>query len=215
MPLSPSQEDYIRDIWFLEQKQRKPTAKVIADHRKVKPPTVLAMFKQLLRLELITYHKSTGASLSQAGDRVARKLVRKHRLLETFLEKVLNFDGQLLHQEADRLEHVVSDKLVHRIDSYLGFPKKDPHGSPIPVHDEYPYPLGMNRIETGKSFRVMDMDLAPEMQRFYCNKDFTKGTIWTLLEKAPDGSVYTLTNGQVILPFTDQGASRVTVMPHY
>lgn len=87
MELSKSQEDYLKIIWYMERDQIKATAKAVADWYQVKPPTVLSMFKQLSQMELIEYDKTKGALLLEKGDFLARKLIRKHRLVETFWKK--------------------------------------------------------------------------------------------------------------------------------
>ena len=215
MHLSRSQEDYLKIIWYMERDQIKPTVKSVADRRQVRPPSALAMFRQLSQMSLIDYDKTKGAQLSDVGDHLARKLIRKHRLVETFLEKVLQMDDQIVHEEAEKLEHVISDNLMYRIDSYLKFPEKDPHGSPIPHWDEHLQPVLLSDIVIGHSFRVQDIRLGPELTAFYKARKFTKGTTWTLQDKTPDNSVYTLTDGIVFLAFPATIVSKIKVIPHY
>jgi len=215
MDLSVSQGDYLKIIWYMERDQIKATAKAVADRHQVKPPTVLAMFKQLSQMDLIDYDKSSGATLSESGDYLARKLIRKHRLLETFLEKVLKMDDQILHNEAEKLEHVISDNLMYRIDSYLGFPEKDPHGSPIPCWAEHLKPVTLDKIKPGHSFRVQERDLDTELLDFYEKRLFTRGSTWTLKEITPDKMIYILTDGKTYLALSSKHVSLVKVIPHY
>ena len=213
MKLSKSQEDYLKVIWYLERDQVKATPNRVALEYGVKPPTVLAMFKQLSRMDLIEYEKSRGAGLTTLGDSLARKLVRKHRLIETFLEKVLEMDGQSLHSEAEKLEHVMSDALMHQIDRYLGFPEHDPHGSPIPGWNEVRLPVELCEIKAQQTFKVHDIQLEPELVKFYLSRDFSRGSTWTLQDKSPDSSVYTLVNGKAFLALSGNMVSRIKVIP--
>jgi len=214
MQLSGSQEDYLKIIWYLERDQIKATPKAVADRHQVKPPTALNMFRQLANMDLIHYGKTYGARLSSQGNSLARKLIRKHRLLETFLEKVLNMDEHLLHEEAERLEHVISDNLMYRIDSYLGFPNSDPHGSPIPSWDEQVKPVSISDVIVGCSFRVQEVSLNADLVKFYDQRRFTRGTTWTLQDKTPDNSAYTLTNGKLFLALNHDMALKIKVIPY-
>jgi len=215
MYVSGSQEDYLKIIWYMEQDQVKATAKSVADRYRVKPPTVLAMFKQLSQMELIHYDKLNGAQLTETGDNQARKLIRKHRLVETFLEEVLEMDNHLLHEEAERLEHAISDNLMYRIDAYLGFPETDPHGSPIPGWNPHFTPVLLKELSIGDAFRVQEIIMNEEQKKFYADRNFIKGSTWSLYEKTPDNAVYTVTNGTVFLAFSERDILKVRVQVHY
>ena len=117
----------------MDQVGEKAKMKIVADRLFVKPPTVLAMFKQLLKFGLISYDKYDGAKLTHTGLREAEELIRKHRLIETFLRTVLKIEEPLVHNEAEKLEHVISDQLIMKIDEFLNYPNIDPHGSIIPL----------------------------------------------------------------------------------
>lgn len=93
------------------------------------------MAKQLASLTYVDYQPRRGVTLSTEGRSLAIRIVRRHRLIETFLEQVLNYDWSEVHGDAEELEHVVSDRFIERIDALLGFPKYDPHGDPIPRLD--------------------------------------------------------------------------------
>jgi DtxR family Mn-dependent transcriptional regulator len=213
MPFSKSQEDYLKIIWYLERDQIKATSSVVAERYEVKPPTVLAMFKQLAHMKLLTYDKNRGARLTEQGERAARKLVRKHRLIETFLEKVLEMDEQLVHDEAEHLEHVVSDQLMYRIDKYLGFPDRDPHGTDIPTWHQQLKFVSLGQIKIMQSFQIKSIDLEPETARFYHDKKFVRGSTWTLHEKTPDDTVYTFTNGHSFLSLAGSSLDKIQVIP--
>ncbi|MFP4302079.1 MAG: metal-dependent transcriptional regulator [Alkalispirochaetaceae bacterium] len=139
-------EQYLKIIY---QQQQRSSAKVVqmkqlADAMGVTPGTATSMVKYLDREGYIRYTPRQGVELRDSGRRLALSIVRRHRLIETFLEQVLGYDWTEVHQEAEQLEHAVSDLFVRRLDAYLGYPTADPHGDPIPTED--------GRIETRPSY---------------------------------------------------------------
>ncbi|HEX3131544.1 MAG TPA: metal-dependent transcriptional regulator [Thermoanaerobaculia bacterium] len=133
MPTS-TVEDYLKCI-LLEQ-QNDPEALVsmgqIAGALKVAPGTVTAMVKALADSGLVTYEPYSGVRLTPSGRQLAAHVLRRHRLIELFLVKVMGMDWTEVHIEAEELEHAVSERLVERMDEMLGYPSSDPHGDPIP-----------------------------------------------------------------------------------
>jgi DtxR family Mn-dependent transcriptional regulator len=210
--LSASQEDYLKLIWYLEDKKQKATAKTVAELYSVRPPTVLSMFQQLSKMKLIDYNKSDGALLTKAGAQMARKLVRKHRLIETFLEKVLELDGNFLHNEAERLEHVVSDQLMHHIDKYLDFPTVDPHGSSIPCLDIKLDRQALDSIKTGKLFTIDALKLDAKTETYLSERAFTIGSVWELADCSPDKSSFLVTDGRNFLSLSAKMAEAIIVI---
>ncbi len=101
----------------------------------VSPGTVTSMLKTLAESELATYRPYEGASLTPAGRKLAMRMLRRHRLIELFLVQTLDLTWDRVHEEAENMEHAVSDLLIDRIDAYLGYPAADPHGDPIPKAD--------------------------------------------------------------------------------
>lgn len=132
--LSHTAEDYLRAI--LLEEQRHPGARVstgrLADTLELTPGSVTAMVQSLAESGLVVYERYNGVSLSDEGRASAVDLLRRHRLLELFLVKVVGMDWSEVHAEADRMEHAVSPRLIERIDELLGHPTIDPHGDPIP-----------------------------------------------------------------------------------
>lgn len=128
-------EDYLKQI-LLEQERRDgarvPTGQIAAALA-VTPGTVTTMLKALAESGLVDYEAYGGAELTTAGRQLALHVLRRHRLLELFLVRVLGFDWSEVHAEAERLEHAVSERVVERIDELLGRPEVDPHGDPIPT----------------------------------------------------------------------------------
>ncbi|MEM7584014.1 MAG: metal-dependent transcriptional regulator [Acidobacteriota bacterium] len=134
MPTS-TVEDYLKAILLAEEKQTTSglvSMGQIAAALDVAPGTVTAMVKTLEKDGLLTYEPYNGVRLSKAGRRAALHVLRRHRLIELFLVETLGFDWSEVHEEAEQLEHAMSEKLIGRIDVLLGFPSVDPHGDPIP-----------------------------------------------------------------------------------
>jgi DtxR family Mn-dependent transcriptional regulator len=133
MPTS-TVEDYLKHI--LLAAQERPGGRVatgqLASRLALSPGTVTAMLKTLADSGLVDYEPYGGASLTPAGQQLAAHVLRRHRLVELFLVEVLGLDWTEVHAEAEQLEHVISDRLLARIDEMLGSPKVDPHGDPIP-----------------------------------------------------------------------------------
>lgn len=127
-------EDYIKQIYL--QHQRAPGELVsmgnLAGAMDVVPGTATAMVKRLAENKLITYEPYAGVKLTTTGEKMALSVLRRHRLIETFLVDSLGLDWSQVHEEAEKLEHAISDKLLDRIDAMLNYPAVDPHGDPIP-----------------------------------------------------------------------------------
>jgi DtxR family transcriptional regulator, Mn-dependent transcriptional regulator len=145
-PLSPSVGDYLKAIWELAETGAAST-KQIADRLSVAPASVTNMLGRLREKGLVEYEPYRGALLTHRGREEALRLVRRHRLIETFLLEHLGYSWQEVHEEAERLEHAVSDAFTERLAEYLGHPDHDPHGDPIPAADgtmppEDSHPLG-------------------------------------------------------------------------
>lgn len=210
--ITHSQEDYLKIIWHLEEERRKATVTVVAENLGVKSPTVLSMFHQLEKYELLTYNKSDGARLSLKGENTARKLVRKHRLIETFLETVLGMDEQHIHDEAEKLEHVISDQLMHRIDAYLGYPDKDPHGSLIPVWDKEAKRIKLSETKIGDCFTIKEVYFSDNEKEYYLNKDFGVGSLWTIAEIPPGKECLLIGDGKKFLAIPIETAKKIWVI---
>jgi DtxR family transcriptional regulator, Mn-dependent transcriptional regulator len=130
-PYSSSVGDYIKAIWELGGVGSAST-KDVADRLLVSPASVSNMFVRLQEMGLVEYERYQGASLTERGRVEALRLIRRHRLIETFLLEHLGYDWQEVHDEAERLEHAVSDGFTERLAQFLGHPDRDPHGDPIP-----------------------------------------------------------------------------------
>src|SRR5947209_7733724 len=130
-------ENYLKQL-YLEQQQRQSSAELVsmgklAAAMGVVPGTATTMVKALADSGLVTYQSRGGVRLTRGGEQLALHVLRRHRLVELFLVKVLGLDWSEVHEEADELEHAISDKVLERIDALLGRPSVDPHGDPIPT----------------------------------------------------------------------------------
>ena len=132
--LTSSEENYLKAIYKILERNNESTAstKLIANETGTSSASVTDMVKKLSDKSFLHYEKYYGASLTKEGQRLALDLIRKHRLWETFLFTHLKFGWEHVHDLAEQLEHIQSDELVIRLDEFLGFPKFDPHGDPIP-----------------------------------------------------------------------------------
>ncbi len=137
--LTVSKEDYLKAIWSLSERHAEGKSEAgtndLAEMLQISPPAVSKMLKQMERQTLVAHTPYYGVRLTDKGREVALKVVRRHRLLELFLWKILGYDSHAVHDEAERLEHHISDEFETRIDALLGFPEQCPHGSPIPSRE--------------------------------------------------------------------------------
>ncbi|MGI8649391.1 MAG: metal-dependent transcriptional regulator [Rubrobacter sp.] len=155
-PLSVSTGDYIKAIWRISGEGAAST-KDISVHLSVAPASVTNMLGRLQEMGFVKYERYHGASLTERGRQEALRLVRRHRLIETFLLKHLGYTWQEVHEEADRLEHAVSDEFTERLAELLGHPDQDPHGDPIPTSEGILEPddsMQLSEVREGESVRV-------------------------------------------------------------
>ena len=133
-PPSTSVGDYVKALWEIAGPEAAAT-KDVADRLSVSPASVTNMFGRLQEMGLVEYERYRGAALTQAGLTEALTLLRRHRLIETFLKEHLGYSWEEVHEEAERLEHAVSDVFTERLAELLDHPAYDPHGDPIPTAD--------------------------------------------------------------------------------
>jgi DtxR family Mn-dependent transcriptional regulator len=141
LALSEAIQDYLKEIYKLQEASGRVTVTALAARQGVSAASASAMVKKLAALGLVDHEPYRGFGLTAAGERVAIEVIRHHRLLELYLAETLGLDVDAVHDEADKLEHVLSEELEARIDKALGFPTHDPHGDPIPnAKLEWPAP---------------------------------------------------------------------------
>lgn len=169
-------QDYLKVIWNAQEwspdgAPQKVSTKMLADRIGVSASTASESIRRLAEQGLVDHEKYGAVTLTAAGRRAALAMVRRHRLLETFLVNELGYGWDEVHDEAEVLEHAVSDQLVARIDAKLGYPRRDPHGDPIPASDgQVPTPPARQLWvcgdgDTGTVARISDSD--PEMLRYF------------------------------------------------
>ncbi|MBX3000415.1 MAG: metal-dependent transcriptional regulator [Caldilineaceae bacterium] len=134
-PLTPAHEDYLKAIYVLEMNGEKVNNSALANHMGFAPASATNMVKKLAQLNLVEYEPYQGVRLTRLGRQVALEVLRHHRLLELFLHETLAMSWDKVHEEAEKLEHVMSEALEDAIATVLGHPTVDPHGDPIPSKD--------------------------------------------------------------------------------
>lgn len=170
--LTDAIEDYLKAIYELTLAGAPATTNQIAERMGVKPASVTGMLKRLSTNEppLLEYQKHRGAALTDKGRQVALEIIRHHRLLELYLHEALGYAWDEVHEEADRLEHVISESFEERIAAALGNPQHDPHGDPIPNRELDLPPqaeISLNLLQRGQRAviqRVRNND--PELLRY-------------------------------------------------
>src|SRR6478609_10671794 len=175
MGLSTAVEDYAKAIYALEQRGERPvTTNALAERLSVTAASASGMCKRLGELGLVTHVPYKGVELTQAGERVALEVLRHHRLLELYLAERLDVPWDRVHDEAEVLEHVLSEELEALIAAKLGHPTHDPHGDPIPSADlelvEEPHAslASLDAGDRGVLVRVSDAE--PEMLRYLAER---------------------------------------------
>ncbi|MBI2080990.1 MAG: metal-dependent transcriptional regulator [candidate division NC10 bacterium] len=188
MVITQAIEDYLKTIYLLGQGGEVATS-AIALKLKVSPPSVTGMVKKLAEMKLLRYTRYQGVELTPAGEKIALEVVRHHRLLELYLQEALGYPWDKVHEEAEKLEHVISEEFEDRIAEALGWPETDPHGHPIPTKDGVLPAVAVREllaVETGQSATVRQVsDGDPGMLRYLASLGFFPGATVQVLEKAP------------------------------
>lgn len=128
-------ENYLKNIYKLQESEGKVTTSLLSEKLQISPPSVSEMIKRLAEEGSLKYTPYRGVELTEQGRRKALRIIRRHRLWELFLVEVLKYNWDEIDEEAERLEHITSEKLEQRLDAALGYPTKDPHGDAIPTPD--------------------------------------------------------------------------------
>ena len=184
-------EDYLKTIYDLTASNDRATTNQIAERMEVTPASVTNMVQKLASTEppLLDYRKHRGVKLTPEGEKVALEIIRHHRLLEMFLQQILGYSWDEVHEEADRLEHVISEELEERIATSLGDPLHDPHGDPIPTRDLHlpltsEVPLSQLRPpQVAEVRRVRDGD--PELLRYLSEMGIKPQARLEIIEYSP------------------------------
>lgn len=190
-------ENYVKTIYQICSRHEKPAATgQLAEELDVLPGTVTSMLKTLSEAGLAEYRPYEGVQLTEAGRSLALRVLRRHRLIEQFLVKTLDLTWDEVHEEAENMEHAVSDLLIDRIDEYLGFPESDPHGDPIPRSDgtvAAPQGKTLPELEAGQRFQLVRvMDQAPEFLRYLSDVGMPLGVVGTVVDQQSQAGVVTI-----------------------
>lgn len=183
-------EDYLKTIYMLAQDESPVSTSRIAEARDVKPASATSMIKRLANLKMVNYEKHYGVTLTSAGEKLALEVIRHHRLIELYLMEALGFSWDEVHEQADILEHVISEKLEERIAAALNHPEFDPHGDPIPAKDGSMALVDVELLSTvsaGQTVwvrRILD-DANSELLRYLADMGLTPGTAVTVQTVAP------------------------------
>jgi DtxR family transcriptional regulator, Mn-dependent transcriptional regulator len=188
---SSTVEDYLKRLYLAEQGSGGEMISMgrLATVMGVVPGTATSMVKALADSGLVQYEPRQGVRLTASGEQLALHVLRRHRLVELFLVKVLGLDWSVVHDEADMLEHAISDQVLERIDAALGHPSADPHGDPIPTprgHLHEPHRLSLADCPVGvphRIARVLDQD--PAFLQFAERHGIMPGAAVTVRKREP------------------------------
>ena len=187
--ITPAMEDYLKAVYRLGTDGGAVTTQRLADELGISGPSVTNMVKRLDELKMLEHTRYHGVVLTPAGERVALEVLRHHRLLEVYLAETLGYPWDEVHEEAERLEHLISDKLERSIDRALGHPTFDPHGAPIPTAEGKMPSLSNRRLSdlaVGEVATVEQVsDRNPEQLRYLGTLGMTPGTRVELRERLP------------------------------
>lgn len=190
-------EDFLKAVYLLQQEHERVQTSALAEALGITAPSTTEMAKKLARANLVEHEPYRGIRLTAVGKRVALEIVRNHRLLELFLVQSLDYSWDEVHEEAERLEHAISERLAQRIAEYLGHPDFDPHGDPIPspegtVSQRELTPLSEWSLgEVGRVSRLLDQ--SPKMLRYLAEKGLTIGAVVEVENVDPFDGPMTLT----------------------
>ncbi|CAM1342920.1 Iron-dependent repressor [Tenacibaculum aestuarii] len=204
MMFSQSEENYIKTIYHLEADFKKGiSTNAIAKKLDTKASSVTDMIKKLSEKDVVTYKKYQGVTLTDFGKKTAANIVRKHRLWEVFLVDKLNFSWDEVHEVAEQLEHIKSPKLINELDAFLEYPKRDPHGDPIPDKEGNLQVIEKSLLSTLKENEIgvcvgVD-DSSSEFLRFLDKQGVALGKQIKVIEKEPfDGSLVIEMDGKTL-----------------
>lgn len=203
---SPSVEDYLRTIHGLGERGVPITNTTVAQRLGLSPSSISGMLNKLAQLGLVTHVRYRSIELTDEGRQFAHDVLRRHRLIETFLVEVLDYTWDEVHEEADTLEHAVSDNLVDHLAAKLGNPTHDPHGDPIPASDgtvNAPSAQLLDQVEPGTvGFIARVWDTDSELLRYLTEHGLTLGTRVELVERKPFGGPLVVQVGDPSSPET-------------
>jgi DtxR family Mn-dependent transcriptional regulator len=198
--LSEAVQDYLKAIYTLQEQGGAVSTSALAEAMGVAAASATGMVKKLAGLKLARHHPYQGVVLTKAGEKMALEVIRHHRLLELYLAEALGYSWDKVHEEAERLEHVISEEFEEKIFEALGRPTRDPHGHPIPGKD--------GTLVTGTHERLSDLepgatgvirrvsDRSAEMLRYLALRGLVPDAAIEVVEKAPFNGPITVRTGE-------------------
>jgi DtxR family Mn-dependent transcriptional regulator len=187
--ISRAMEDYLKSIYKLQKGNEQIPTSALSEHMGVAPASVTNMCKKLAELKLLVYEPYQGVRFTPAGKKLVLEIVRHHRLIELYLAEALGVPWDRVHEEAEKLEHVISEDLEERMAAALGDPKFDPHGAPIPSRSgavDQPESGHLVEMQGGDKLVVVEVDDDnPELLRYLGGLNLYPGKKIKLIELAP------------------------------
>lgn len=210
-------ENYVKAIYQLgDSPEQVVGTGAIATHLCISPGSVTAMLKALRDAELVEYERYEGVRLTSSGTKLALRVLRRHRLIELFLSQTLDLSWDEVHEEAEHMEHAVSDRLIDRIDEYLGFPQSDPHGDPIPRSDgtvDSSKGQALTDWSEGKAFRLVRvLDQSSEFLRFLTESGLELSAVGQVIEHAAHAATTTVQVNDRKTVLSEQVAAKLIVV---
>lgn len=192
--ISSSMEDYLKTIYRLTTENNTVSTSALAKQMKCSAASITNMLQKLSNLKLVNYERYQGVTLTEAGDKIALETIRHHRLIELYLTEILGYSWDRVHDEAEELEHVISEEFEERIDKALGYPTLDPHGDPIPTKEGKIGHQSFHSLwdtKAGEKVHVAHVsDGSPEVLRYLGSIGiFPKVKIHVMQKDSPEGPV--------------------------
>lgn len=215
--LSQSVENFVKEVYDLQQETGWASTSALAERLSHRPASVTNMTQKLARQEgaLVEHRPYHGVRLTAAGERIALEVIRHHRLIELYLAEALGVPWDRVHDEAERLEHAISEDLEERIAASLTDTRRDPHGSPIPTKDleiEKDSTVPLSDVDPGASVRVVEVyDHDPELLRYLGSLGLYPGTEFELLSKETYGKSLEIRCGGKRLTVGEEALPHVSV----
>ncbi len=213
--LRTSVQDYIKAIYELEVGQKRTTTKALADWLGVRMASVTGMVKQLAADGFLEHIPYRGFTLTPNGRDLALRMLRRHRLIELFLVQALGLGWDEVHNDAEQMEHAVSDALIERMDEYLGHPQFDPHGAAIPGVDGKVVArrsVSIAQLEAGDDGTVIEVeDKDPDFLRFVSSLGIRIGSTVEVIGNEPYGGPVRLRLGKRNIVMGTEAAARVRI----
>ncbi len=218
LSLTFTEENYLKTIYGLQiaSATQDVSVNAISEKMEIKPATVTDMLRKLSEKKLIHYEKYKRINLSEDGEKSALQIVRKHRLWETFLHDKLKFNWDEVHEVAEQLEHIHSQKLIARLDEMLDFPQYDPHGDPIPnAKGELPaaITISLNDGMVNHKYRLVSLkNSSPAFLQQLERLKFALGAVFVIKERMPyDNSILVHREGDGSLMLSEKVAENLLV----